>query len=413
MARHTHQRLFLTSQAIRPFPSLPRVLFPLYAPLKIAWLLLQLLYTLLFAIPRPAYCLVQNPPSVPTLAVAALACRLRRARLVIDWHNFGFTLLRLSLPRALHSLVWLHRQYERLLARAADAHLCVTRAGARFLSAEWGVHDALVIYDRAPAFFRRTPVEAAHELWLGFNEAFADTARALGEARGVPFELSASRSLFTEQSSTRRGSVRLRADRPALVVSSTSWTADEDFGVLLGALHSLDDAAERARRDASASGAALPAVVCIVTGKGPLRAQFEARLAAQPLRHVFVKMLFLPFEQYPVLLGAADVGVCLHTSSSGLDLPMKVVDMFGCGLPVCAIDFACLGELVRDGENGLIFTNADELASCLTRLLTGFPAESALLGRLGAGARTFQSLRWADNWANTALAVFSARQNRH
>jgi hypothetical protein len=46
----------------------------------------------------------QNPPSIPLLTVVRLACWIRKAAFVIDWHNFGYTILALSLGSS-HPLV--------------------------------------------------------------------------------------------------------------------------------------------------------------------------------------------------------------------------------------------------------------------------------------------------------------------
>ena len=60
----------------------------------------HLLYALLTMRPRPREVLIQNPPCIPTFFACGLACSLRGMRMVIDWHNLGYTLFGLKHGRA-------------------------------------------------------------------------------------------------------------------------------------------------------------------------------------------------------------------------------------------------------------------------------------------------------------------------
>ena len=64
--------------------------------IKVVWQALALLFALCL-IPKPSHLLMQNPPALPSMAVCWLAARLRGASYIIDWHNYGYTILGLSL----------------------------------------------------------------------------------------------------------------------------------------------------------------------------------------------------------------------------------------------------------------------------------------------------------------------------
>ena len=67
------------------------------------------------------------------------------------------------------------------------------------------------------------------------------------------------------------------------------------------------------RRRARALPERYPAVLIVVTGKAPQRAHYERRLRGLDLRRVAFRTVWLSAEDYPRLLGSADLGVCACT----------------------------------------------------------------------------------------------------
>ncbi|POY71615.1 hypothetical protein BMF94_5308 [Rhodotorula taiwanensis] len=378
---------------------LPRPLFLLFAPLKIVLGAVGLYRTLIGLRPAPAYLFVQNPPAIPTLAVVKVVAFFTGSRVIIDWHNTGYSVLALRLGEK-HTAVSLARSFEHFWGRRAHAHLCVSDAMRVQLTREAKLRgDVVTLHDRPPATFRRLALHESHELFERLPSLVALNATTFSDVDADP-----SATLFTSTSGNHL------AERPALLVSSTSWTADEDFSILLAALSQYEQMA----RTGKIGAVRLPKVVVLITGKGAGKAAFEAEVArreqVEGWEWVRVRTEWLEREDYPRLLGSADLGISLHTSTSGIDLPMKVVDMFGCGLPVVALDFPCIGELVKDGKNGRTFKTADELFILLTNLLHDFPnGDADELAKLSEGIET---ARYGGEGAEDAWGSWDANWDR-
>src|SRR5262249_52536136 len=139
-----------------------------------------------------------------------------------------------------HPVVRLVRAVERLLGRGADAHLCVSRALAAELE-RWGIGLATVFRDRPGVAFRPLPAGDRRQA----KSELASRLRLPGLADGTT----------------------------ALLVSPTSWTADEDFELLMDAATRWDQRV----------GPTRPPLAVLVTGEGPRRVRAPLRRAPAAL----------------------------------------------------------------------------------------------------------------------------------
>ncbi len=283
--------------------------------------------------------LVQNPPGFPALFAAWFGRCGRSAVLALDWHNEGAGLLRRR------SLAGFYAWCERTTARLADDHWTVSAAFSNSMKP----YSATVVYDRpSRRFIESIQVTEPRAAWW--------------------------KRVWPDQP--------LPAENARWVVAPSSWTADENHAALLRV-------AAWWREHASAWRGSPVAV--IATGRGAGRAAFELAVAMMGDGPVSIHFGWVPQEEYPSLLAHADAGLCLHTSSSGLDLPMKLADFRGAGLPALAWVYGpVLDEIFRDGVHGAGFRDEEGLAAALHTL--------AVTAKDNGRLRDEPGDTWEDEW---------------
>ncbi|KAG9393742.1 Glycosyl transferases group 1 [Carpediemonas membranifera] len=382
--------------------SVGRLSYLFMLPVKMLLQAMFLVMTLFMTISKPTHVLVQTPPAIPVLPVAWLAARWHGAKFIVDWHNLGFTLLGLRFGTK-HPLVRVYGWLERLFGRRANRCFTVSQQMTNWMLANFNIPGAVVLHDKpAPQFFPRSPA-VSHTLFHRLN-----LVPGAHPPPDLPYISLTKETLEGPTLFTACGTdVKRLPDRPLLVVSGTSWTPDEDVDALIDGLAALDSQLDTDTLK----------VVCIITGMGPMREAGMAKIASLKLRSARIYSAWLTAEDYPALIGSADVGVSLHTSSSGVDLPMKILDMFGSGVPAISVHFKTITELVSK-STGIVLEPginvADQLCETLAKMVADGRQPDSTLAKLRArviakyGDQTTMegADRWRGNWAKVALPVF-------
>lgn len=155
----------------------------------------------------------------------------------------------------------------------------------------------------------------------------------------------------------------------------------------------------------------------LLVGDGPERAAAERLAAAWPGRFTFTGAV--PYEQVPALLARASAGVAPFNTAPHPALraagffwsPLKIYEYMAAGLPVVTANIHPLGEVVRDGQEGLLYAEGDVagLADAIGRLLDD-PAGARAMG-LRARARVAERYSWARHCADLETIMLDLAGN--
>ena len=146
-----------------------------------------------------------------------------------------------------------------------------------------------------------------------------------------------------------------------------------------------------------------PELQLVVAGDGPLR---DALLTAFGERGVAERVCLtgsIPHDEIAAIIRTFDIALAPYDSSDHpfYFSPLKLFEYMGCAVAVVAAALGQIADVIRDGDNGLLYAPGDEegLARACERLL----ADAALRVRLGANAAAVVRERFT--WSRNAAAI--------
>ena len=198
--------------------------------------------------------------------------------------------------------------------------------------------------------------------------------------------------------------VRFSADRGAGLAVRQQFHMDDSTTVvgwvgILREWHRLDILIE-------AIGT-LPSTRLMIIGDGPDQGRLEALAREKGIASSVVFTGRISHDEMPRYIAALDVAVA-SDDRTGFASPMKILEYMAMAKPVVAPRMPNIEDLIRDGEDGVLFTPGDshELMSTLRRLQD----DRALRERLGTAARA--KIERERNWQTNARDVVSALARR-
>ena len=317
---------------IKKLPSIIYLIFRLFLEF------LQM-FVLLFIKAKQPYkkILIQNPPCFHVLPLLLLYKKLKKAEIIIDIHNYGFTLLSDRMSKFKKIFTFL----EVFLIRVTGSRfLVVSEAMRENVKTKWKLSNITTLYDKPNRkVFKPITLLEKHYFLMKFPE----------------FKLDDNKTAFTKCIGTE---VKDREEGDLLLISNSSYSLDDDYDIFINALIQFDS--EKRKRG----------LTVIMTGSGPFKHFWKDKMSSLNLSQVKILFRWFSNEDYPKIVACADFGVCLHKSSSGYDLPMKVLDLNSCRVPVLTLEYGkTIKELVTDKQNGLLFTSSDELTLILDSIV--------------------------------------------